>query len=61
MGETKSIYTGPYALLKIDTEMINGTDFFYDPNAFECVYTYDNIPTTAIKVYKKIEQNYIKK
>ena len=60
-GETDKVYGGTYTLLRVDTEKLKGTDFSYDPNAQESVYTYDNIPPDAIEVDREIEQVYIKK
>ena len=56
----KKIYDGPYTLLAIDTEKVKECNFSYDPNAFECIYTYDNVPPTAIEVVCEIEQEYLK-
>ena len=52
-------YFGTYTLLAIDTEQIKNVDFAYDPNAFECIYTYDNIPPSAIEIVEEIEQEYL--
>ena len=52
-------YFGTYTLLAIDTEQIKNVDFAYDPNAFECIYTYDNIPPSAIEIVEEIEQQYL--
>lgn len=56
----KQIYEGSYTLLAIDTKKINNIDFSYDPNAEGCVYTYDNIPPSAIEIVCEIEQEYLK-
>ena len=48
-------YEGPYTLLKINTEHLDHVDFFYDPNAEDCVYTYDNIHPKYIEVVTEIE------
>lgn len=48
-------YEGPYTLLKINTEHLDNVDFSYDPNAEDCVYTYDNIPPEYIEVVTEIE------
>ena len=40
-------------------EQIKNVDFAYDPNAFECIYTYDNIPPSAIEIVEEIEQQYL--
>ena len=55
-----TVYNGTYTLLKIDTELVKNIDFSYDPNAIDCVYTYDNIPPQAITIERVIEQEYIK-
>ena len=61
MRQTNNLpYEGSYTVLSIDTEKIKNTDFFYDPNAENCVYTYDNIPPEAIEVVCEIEQEYLK-
>ena len=31
----------------------------YNENAFECIYTYDNIPPSAIEIVEEIEQQYL--
>ena len=56
----KAAYRGSYTLLRIDTEKIKGIDFSYDPNAFECIYTYDNISPEALEVVCEFKQVYIK-
>lgn len=48
-------YEGSYTLLRINTEQLNNVDFSYDPNAEDCVYTYDNIPPKYIEVITTIE------
>lgn len=48
-------YEGSYTLLKINTEQLSGVDFSYDPNAEDCVYTYDNIPPEHIEIVTVIE------
>ena len=48
-------YEGPYTLLKINAERLDNVDFSYDPNAEDCVYTYDNIPPKYIEVVAEIE------
>ena len=48
-------YEGPYTLLKINAEQLVNVDFSYDPNAEDCVYTYDNIPPKYIEVVAEIE------
>lgn len=53
-------YNGTYTVLAIDTEKIKDIDFFYDPNAENCVYTYDNISPDAIEIVCEIEQEYLK-
>jgi hypothetical protein len=53
-------YKGPYTLLRIDTEQIKGVNFSYDPNAYECIYTYDNISPEAIEPVCEFKQEYIK-
>ncbi len=54
-------YNGTYILLAIDTEEIKDVNFSYDPNAFDCIYTYDNIPPSAIEIVCEIEQEYLNK
>ena len=56
----KVVYTGPYTLLKIDTRRVADCDFSYDPNAYDCIYTYDNISPEAIEVVCEFKQEYIK-
>ena len=53
-------YKGSYSLLSVKTKMIKNCNFSYDPNAFDAIYTYDNIPPEAIKVVCEIEQEYLK-
>lgn len=61
MRQTNNLpYEGSYTVLSIDTGKIKNTNFFYDPNAENCVYTYDNIPPEAIEVVCEIEQEYLK-
>lgn len=45
----KEVYRGEYCLLRVDCKGITN-DFFYDPNALDCVYTKENIPQDRIKV-----------
>jgi hypothetical protein len=59
-NKNKAVYKGPYTLLRIDTEQIKGIDFSYDPNVYECIYTYDNISPEAIEVVCEFKQEYIK-
>ena len=59
-NQNKVAYKGPYTLLRIDTEQIKGVNFSYDPNAYECIYTYDNISPEAIEVVCEFKQEYIK-
>ena len=61
MGISKEVtYNGSYTLLAIDTEKITEKcNFFYDPNAENCVYTYDNVPPEAIEIVQEIEQKYL--
>ena len=52
-------YNGGYTLLAIDTEQIKTVNFSYDPNAFDAIFTTDNISPNAIEIISQIEQNYI--
>ena len=48
-GKIKTVYNGTYTLLKIDTKKIQNIDFSYDPNAFDAIWTYQNIQPDAIE------------
>ena len=54
----KTPYLGTYTLLKIDVQKIGNVNFSYDPNGEQCVFTYENIPPSAISIVSEIEQNY---
>lgn len=51
---TENEYWGKYNLLEIDTRKVGDADFFFDPNAKQCVYTYDNIPPESLKIIDTI-------
>lgn len=59
-NQNKVAYKGPYTLLRIDTEQIKGVNFSYDQNAYECIYTYDNISPEAIEFVCEFKQEYKK-
>ena len=52
----KPIYNGNYSLLEIDTKYLKDNNFFFDPNAENCVYTKHNVKPKAIKVIETFKQ-----